>query len=484
MRTSNSPALYCSRGRWRRSLAVLAVIAAPLAAVAAEPRSAAATRKSTGNTASPSETAVLRDSSQIDAHDRRSGSGDSGSLHEDEPPPPDGEPTAAQGVVCAQGKAAGFPCRDVDLLALMPRSELGAREGELVNDLWGWVDPRDGREYALVGRAAGVSFVDVTDPVEPSLVGILPTRAVASAWRDIKTIDHYAVIVADASPGHGMQIFDLFQLADGGPERVFTPGADYFGAGLGFAVGEVLGSSHNVAVNEESGFAYIVGSNTCLGGLHMVDLRQPLRPRYAGCFEGDGYTHDVQCVIYRGPDAARIGREVCFGANEDTLTIVDVSDKAAPAMLSRTPYPDVGYAHQVWLTEDHHHLLLDDELDEINNGHGSRTNVFEVSDLANPTLIGTYTAPQLSTDHNQYVHDGFTYQANYTSGLRILSLEDVGSGRLHEVGFFDTFPAHDQPGFEGAWSVYPFLPSGNVLVSSIGEGLFVLRPQIREQSHP
>ena len=82
----------------------------------------------------------------------------------------------------------------------------------------------------------------------------------------------------------------------------------------------------------------MVGTNTCAGGLHMIDIRKPRKPKFAGCFAGDGYTHDVQCVSYRGPDGAYGGKEICFAANEDTLTIVDVTDKSDPRMLSRTSY--------------------------------------------------------------------------------------------------------------------------------------------------
>ncbi len=405
-------------------------------------------------------------------------------FHEEEPPPPDGEPPAASGIPCAGGRAAGHPCHDIDLLALMPRSALGAARNESVNDLWGWADPQTGREYALVGRAAGVSMVDVTAPTQPHLVGLLPTRFVASAWRDIKTIDHYMLVGADASPFHGLQIFDLQQLRGvSGAAPVFTPTVDYLGAGLGFGQGGLLGSSHNIAVNEESGFAYVLGSDTCAAGLHMVDLRNPLQPFFAGCFADDGYTHDAQCVNYRGPDAGFAGRELCFAANEDTITVVDVTDHANPTQISRVTYSGSAYTHQVWLTEDQRYLLVDDELDELNAGHPTRTRVFDYADVANPSLIGIYDAKTSATDHNMYVKDRFAYQANYKSGLRILSLEDVDQGRLSELAFFDTYPASDEPGFEGAWSVYPFLPSGNILVSSINEGLFVLRPRLDGHGH-
>jgi len=97
----------------------------------------------------------------------------------------------------------------------------------------------------------------------------------------------------------------------------------------------------------------------------MVDIRQPLNPQYAGCYSADGYTHDTQCVIYNGPDHRFIGQEICFGLNEDSLTIVDVTNKSNPIMLSRIPYVGMRYTHQGWLTENQRYLIVDDELDEM-----------------------------------------------------------------------------------------------------------------------
>jgi choice-of-anchor B domain-containing protein len=251
---------------------------------------------------------------------------------------------------------------------------------------------------------------------------------------------------------------------------------DYFGAGLSIGGGEMLGSAHNVAINEETGFAYIVGSSTCNAGLHIADLRNASRPRFAGCFGSDGYTHDAQCVVYRGPDSAWAGSEVCFAANEDTITFVDVTTKSRPRQISRTGYPGAAYTHQGWLTEDHRHFLVNDELDEMRAGHGSRTYIWDVTDLDAPRLLGTHTLPSTAIDHNLFIRGNRAYLANYTSGLRVLDLSEVAAGRLREVGYFDIVPAHDATEFDGAWSNYPFFASGTVLVSGIRQGLFLLHP--------
>ena len=47
-----------------------------------------------------------------------------------------------------------------------------------------------------------------------------------------------------------------------------------------------------------------------VGGLVMIDVEDSLKPVFAGCYQDDGYTHDAQCVIYRGPDHEYYGKEV------------------------------------------------------------------------------------------------------------------------------------------------------------------------------
>ena len=156
--------------------------------------------------------------------------------------------------------------------------------------------------------------------------------------------DH-AFIVSEASR-HGMQVYDLKQLRGlsplkNGEVHILRESAHYDG----------YGNCHNIVGNPDTGFMYGVGAtaspNPCgRGGLHAVDVRDPLAPKYAGCFSDDGYVHDAQCVVYKGPDANYQGREVCFCYNENTLTIVDVEDKGAMKLLSRVPYQNSFYTHQ------------------------------------------------------------------------------------------------------------------------------------------
>ncbi|WP_181770537.1 choice-of-anchor B family protein [Amycolatopsis pittospori] len=372
----------------------------------------------------------------------------------------------AAGVPCVNGKADIYPCKNVDLLSVLPLSGLGGGNG---NDIWGWTDPSSGKEYAIVGRTNGTAFVDLSTPTSPKFLGNLPSNGGSSSWRDMKVYKNHAFIVADFITGHGMQVFDLTRLRTVTTPQTFTADALY----------KEFGPAHNIAINEETGFAYAIGSNTCSGGPHIVDIRNPKSPVKAGCVSQDGYTHDTQCVVYRGPDAAYRGKEICFNANEDTLTIVDVTDKARPVQISRKGYSGAQYSHQGWLTDDQRYFLLDDELDE-SRGTDKRTKtyIWDLAKLSAPVHTGVFSSPATAIDHNQYIKGKYSYQANYQAGLRILDVSGVTSAKLSEVGYFDIYPSGNAANFNGAWSNYPYFSSGIVIVNGIEQGLVVVKPNL------
>ncbi|MEX0747428.1 MAG: choice-of-anchor B family protein [Rhodothermales bacterium] len=390
------------------------------------------------------------------------------------------EPVTGGKVDCKDGSAGLFDCKQVDLLAFLPIRSIGGGRGVQLNDIWGWTDPATNREYALVGRVDGTSFVDVTDPSNPVYLGDLQktTGSPGSAWRDIKVYKNHAFIVSDNAGTHGMQVFDLTQLRDAAANApvAFKETAHY----------DRINSAHNIVINTDTGFAYAVGSSgggeTCGGGLHMINIQDPTNPTFAGCYSaegtgraGTGYSHDAQCIVYQGPDEAYKGREICFGSNETALNVSDVSDKANPVNISTASYPNVSYTHQGWITDDHRYFFVDDELDELSgNVPHTRTIIWDVTDLDDPQLVKEYMWGVTSTDHNLYIRGNLMYQSNYYSGLRIHDISDPENPV--EVGFFDTMPVgEDRAGFAGSWSNYPYFESGTIAVSSIGEGLFLVK---------
>jgi choice-of-anchor B domain-containing protein len=343
---------------------------------------------------------------------------------------------------------------------------MGGTEG---NDIWGWADPDTGKEYALMGLDTGTAFVDVSDPEAPIFLGRLPTQTVANIWRDIKVYQNHAYVVADNAGAHGMQVFDLTRLRGVMAPQTFLPD---------FVYGR-FEEAHNLAINEETGFAYVVGAvggESCGKGLHMINLTTPTtpnNPQFAGCHSA-AETHDTQCVVYQGPDLDHVGSEICISSNEDHLGIDDVTVKGSPVTLSTLTYPQLGYVHQGWLTEDHSHFLLNDEEDESSFAVPTRTHVVDVSDLDAPVYVYPYEATTNTIDHNLYVLGNRVFEANYSSGLRVLEFGDLANHELMEIAFFDTLPSSDAPSALGAWSVYPYLPSGVIIVSDVTNGLFVL----------
>ncbi|MFW6089697.1 MAG: choice-of-anchor B family protein, partial [Gemmatimonadota bacterium] len=380
-------------------------------------------------------------------------------------------------VRCADGEAAGFPCENVDLLSFLTIEALGGEPGEGVSDIWGWTDPETGVEYALVGRSGGLVIVDISRAESPVVVATVPANP--SGARDIKTYDDHAFFTGDGAGRHGLVVVDLTRLRDVAPADMpatFEPDAVYDG----------IASAHNLAVDTESGFAYVVrpsqGGETCGAGLHMVDIRTPTEPTFVGCYTDDqgvlsaGSSHDTQCVVYRGPDEEYTGRQICFASNEGVLRIVDVTDKENPRPIAAASYPGQAYIHQGWLTDDHAWFYLDDELDElVGTTETTRTLVWDLADLDDPTFAGELLGPDGASDHNLFIKGDRMYQANYQAGLRVVDISEPTEPV--EVGYFDTTPYGDNPpGFNGAWTAYPYFDSGTVIVSSMNEGLFVLRP--------
>ena len=203
---------------------------------------------------------------------------------------------------CIDGNAGDYECLGIDLMSTVSLEQLDAT---MANDCWGWTDTLTGREYAIIGLDNGTAFIDITIPNQPVIVGKLPTQTEDSTWRDIKVFGNYACIVSEAE-NHGMQIFDLTHLRDVSNFTIFSSDSHYNG----------FGNAHNIAINEDSGYAYAVGSQTYNGGAHFIDISDPLSPISAGGYSASGYSHDAMIVNYNGPDIDYKGREIYFGSNE------------------------------------------------------------------------------------------------------------------------------------------------------------------------
>ncbi|WP_299609800.1 choice-of-anchor B family protein [uncultured Aquimarina sp.] len=374
--------------------------------------------------------------------------------------------TPVDPIACSNESDGGiYESCGIDFISSISLSEMSASAG---NDSWGWTDATTGKEYAIMCLDNGTAFIDISNPESPIYLGKLPTATQSSQWRDAKVYQDHVFIVSEA-PGHGMQVFDLTTLRNvTNPPQTFTANTTYTG----------FGNAHNIVINEQSGFAYGVGTGTFNGGPHFVNIQDPKNPVAAGGFistGGDAYSHDAQVVTYSGPDTDYTGREILIGSNQIEIVIADITDKDNPQTISTINYDNIGYTHQGWFTEDQRFFLLGDELDEQRVGFNTRTVVFDFEDLDNPKFHMNYSGTTPAIDHNGYVKGNKFYLANYRAGIRIIDISSIASKSMAEIGFIDTFLGSDSAGFSGAWNVYPFFESGNIVISDINSGFILVR---------
>jgi len=385
---------------------------------------------------------------------------------------------------CVDGFAGSFPCDGIDMLSRLPLSDFSSRPSS-ANDIWGFVDQNDQREYALIGFNNGVAVVDVSDPQNPREVGTVSGSN--ARWRDIKVYQFfddtlgryraYAYSTADfpARP-QGLQVIDLTDL----PNSISLAGSydginrahNVYMANIDYATGEALSGS--------DAYIYILGADTDGGRVQILDVDNPASPRLVtGGPSGATYTHDATNILITDSRVSQCpsGRNPCelfVGYDEDSLSIWDVSEKSNPIRLSDTTYSGARYTHSGWWSKDKQFLFIQDEGDE---SAGANTTLYTVniSDLRNPSIQRSWTGPTRAIDHNGFTLGDRYYMSNYRRGLTVLDVTDPN--RPRDDAFFDTFPspANNTASFDGAWGVYPYLPSGTLLVSDISNGLFLLK---------
>ncbi|KAF1999000.1 hypothetical protein P154DRAFT_554994 [Amniculicola lignicola CBS 123094] len=411
-------------------------------------------------------------------------------------------------IPCKNGKAEAvkgdpdqtYKCKDIDMYDFITHEEMGGDISE-GSGSWGWT--YRGREFVAIGQTTGAAFVEVTKAGKFVYLGRLPAQATPVIWREIKVNGDY-LIVGSEGLGHYVQIFDMKKLLKIDPKKpkIFNTTSDLTSLFQDLPDGR----SHNVIVNEEKNYAVAVGArprnSTCAGGLIFIDMKNPSKPFSPGCSPQDGYIHDAQCIVYRGPHKKYYGRDICYGYNEDTLTIYDVTNKEGPnagAIISRTSYVGASYTHQGWVLDPNWqtHLILDDELDEgVLDPNRVDPNspaidgfpvsyIFDITNLEAPKNTGYYKSSVRSVDHNQFVHNGLAFQSNYQAGLRVLDVSSIpyapSGKKVKEIAFFDVFPGDDAlPGGGeavwdfGTWSHYS-LPSGYIVINTIDRGAFVVK---------
>ena len=392
---------------------------------------------------------------------------------------------------CTNGSADGFACNNLSLLAHIPLADF-SNNPAAANDIWGHVDLNTQKEYAIIGLRNGVSVVDVTIPTSPNIIGSI--SGLSSSWRDIKVYQYFntstlrwrAYAYSTTEANEGLTIIDLNDLENGisvvkrqttdrSAHNIYISNVDY---GL------------NIASANQVPAVHVLGSNNFGGTFRSYSLSDPetLGSTYTNVAGNrDDYTHDAASLTISDAraqtDCIQANNTDCLvilDFNEDSLRLWDHTDENQAIELSSSSYPNAEYTHSGWWSEDKQYVIVHDELDEQTHNLNTTLNIFDISSLSTPTLVGTWTGPTRAIDHNGFVRGNRYYMSNYERGLTVLDITDPSDPI--EVGFFDTYPVSDNTGFNGAWGVYPFLPSGNILVSDINSGLYIIQDHTLENN--
>ncbi|MCA8951739.1 MAG: choice-of-anchor B family protein [Planctomycetes bacterium] len=311
------------------------------------------------------------------------------------------------------------------------------------NDVWGYTAP-NGDEYALLGSTTGTVVVDISNPGTPVERGWFPWAS--STWRDIRTYGSYAYVVTEATAG--FQILDLSN--PNSPTQV-----GIFGTANS-------GNAHNVCIDVGAGRLYLVGCNT---GTVAYDLTaNPANPTFLGYALPGGsanYFHDL-CV----ENGYAYGAMIYNGV----LRIMDASAPLPWTALSNSPTPG-SFTHNCWPNAAGTLCVTTDEVS------GGVVKFFDITNKNSPQPRGQFTPNATTIPHNAYLIGDLCHVSWYSLGYRCIDVSDPNNPV--EVASYDTYPGTTSS-YDGAWGCYPFLPSGNVLISDRSTGLYVVKPQLTD----
>jgi len=322
------------------------------------------------------------------------------------------------------------------------------------NEVWGFVS--NSREYGVIGSTAGTHIFDVTDPSNSSEIHFIPgaDQGGAIIHRDYHDRNGYLYAVSDEG-NSTLQIIDLRHLPDS--------------ISVVYDSNELIKTSHNIFIDESLNIMYACNvrkpsSEWTATSLALYDIEDPTNPIHLIDYEVPGTSsgaHDMW-----------VNNDTAFVNNGyDGLYVVDFSDLSNPSIIgSLTEYTDKGYNHSGWPSKDMQTYIMADE----NWGYDMK--VLDISDLSNISETTTFSSEihPASIPHNQIVHGDYVYVSSYHDGLQVYDISSPSNPT--KVGYFYTYLEDDHASYKGAWGVYPFLPSGNILVSDMQYGLYVLAP--------
>ena len=317
------------------------------------------------------------------------------------------------------------------------------------NECWGVTI--NNYEIAIIGSTKGTHFFNITNPAN-----ITEVAFVAGAYtgpgvihRDYHDYQGYLYAVCDEGSSSTLQIIDISNL----PNSV----------NVVYDENNLFTKAHNIFIDTATAKLYSCASTNY--AMDIYSLSNPTNPVLLYSYDDVGHVHDA----YVRNDTAYLN------CGYDGFRIVDFHYLDNPGSMgpvelaSYTSYPDAGYNHSGWLNNDGTIYAMQDE------NHGYDVKILDVSDFNNITVLSTFNSGvnTQSMAHNGIIKDNLLFLAYYHDGLRVFDI----SNPLNPVQtwMYDTYPPNNHSSYKGAWGVYPYFSSENIIVSDMQSGLFVLK---------
>jgi choice-of-anchor B domain-containing protein len=324
------------------------------------------------------------------------------------------------------------------------------------NEVWG-LEVND-REFAVIGSTYGTHIIDVTDPTSPEELFVVKGGSIGAGiiHRDFHDYKGYLYSIADEGSNTGLQIIDITSLPDS--IEVVYDSREYFTR------------SHNIFIDTAKAKLYsLISDGTSFGfsPMRIFDISNPIDPQPIGSYDRfgtkmvsqvhDAFVRNDTAYLNLGPN----GFAIVNFENLDTPNVISI--------LEPSEYPQPGYNHSGWLTDDGNYYYMADET------YDSDIKALDLRDLPDISIPNTFNAEatESSITHNQIIFGNKLYVSYYVDGLQVFDITDP-ENPVREM-YYDTSTEAPGPNrYRGAWGVYPFLSSGNILVSDMQNGLFVV----------
>lgn len=319
------------------------------------------------------------------------------------------------------------------------------------NGVWGYVDSISGKEFAIIGSTAGTHILEITNPTQPVFCDFIPGRRDSCIWREYKTYKNYLYIISDDQGNNSFQIADLSSLPDSitlihDSDSLFSRAHTLYIDGTRLYCASVKGG--------------IIGSST----IAVFDITDPENPQIAGRLENDDPSISQVHDMFVRNDT------VYASAGYQGLFIYKFIGDIFVPLGSLTSYPEQGYNHSSFLSDDRKTLIMTDEVPQ-----GTSVKKVNVSDLSDITVSYLFQSSDSATPHNPYIKNGLAFIGYYLDGVQVFDFSDSSSAS--QAGFFDTHPQNkDYSGqaYAGCWGIYTDLPGNKILASDMQNGLFLL----------